>query len=78
LNIKFIEKEVTMAENHELIIRNAVLRSGEKVDIAISDSKIAAIAPRLDVKAATEIDAAGNLVTESFVNTHLHCARCTP
>jgi cytosine deaminase len=43
--------------------------------IGIRDGRIAAIAERLDGKAATEIDAAGNLVTESFVNPHLHLCK---
>ncbi len=66
-----------MAETYELIIRNAVLR-GEtkgKVDIAVTNGKIAAIAPSITAKGAKEIDAEGNLVTESFVNTHLHLCK---
>jgi cytosine deaminase len=64
-----------MAEKFDLIIRNAVLRTNEKVDIAIANGKIAAIEPKIEAKAGTEIDAAGNLVTESFVNTHLHLCK---
>ena len=66
-----------MAENYDLIIRNGVLRSDVKksVDIAIKGGKIAAIAPKIDGKAASELDAAGNLVSESFVNTHLHLCK---
>ena len=57
-----------------LIIRSARLRDGGGlVDIAIRDGVIASIAPSETSPAADrEIDAAGNLVTESFVNTHLH------
>lgn len=66
-----------MADNFDLIIRNGVLRNDVKqsVDIAIKDGKIAKVASKIDGKAATELDAAGNLVTESFVNTHLHLCK---
>lgn len=46
-----------------------------KCDIAISGGKISKIAPSIDGKAAQELDAAGNLVTESYVNTHLHLCK---
>ena len=64
-----------MAEQYELIIRNAVLRDNNKVDLAVKDGKIAAIDAGIPSKAATEIDAEGNLVTESFVNAHLHLCK---
>ncbi|TLM98400.1 cytosine deaminase, partial [bacterium] len=64
-----------MAEKFDLIIRNALLRTNEKVDIAIAAGKIAAISPKVEGSAAKEVDAAGNLVTESFVNTHLHLCK---
>jgi cytosine deaminase len=44
-------------------------------EIGIKDGRVAAIAPRLEGKGATEIDAGGNLVTESFVNPHLHLCK---
>lgn len=55
-------------------VRSARLRSqSDAVDIVVRDGSIEAMAP---AGAATsdslEIDAAGNLVSESFVNTHLH------
>jgi cytosine/creatinine deaminase len=58
----------------DLIIRNARLRraSNAPVDIAVSGGVIRAVAPNLDGRAATEFDAGGGLVTESFVNPHLH------
>jgi cytosine deaminase len=60
-----------------LIVRNGVLRGDvhKKVDIAVKNGKIAEIAPAIQGKAAQEIDAEGNLVTESFVNTHLHLCK---
>ncbi|MHC1740467.1 MAG: amidohydrolase family protein [Anaerolineaceae bacterium] len=62
---------------YDLIVRNAVLRSDVKkrVDIAIQDGKIAEIAPNIQGKGTTELDADGNLVSESFVNTHLHLCK---
>ena len=66
-----------MTEQYDLIIRKAVLRSNpkEKNDIAIHSGKIVKIAPKIDAKAVKEIDADGNLVTESYVNTHLHLCK---
>jgi cytosine deaminase len=66
-----------MTEQYDLIIRNAVLRTSPKTrtDIAIKDGRIDRIAVNLDGKAAKELDAGGNLVTESFVNTHLHLCK---
>lgn len=66
-----------MVDKYELIVRNAVLRGESKqtVDIAIEDGKIAEIAPVISAKGAQEIDALGNLVTESYVNTHLHLCK---
>lgn len=63
--------------DYDLIVRNGVLRSDvkKKVDIAIKGGKIAEIAPKIAGKAATELDAEGNLVSESFVNTHLHLCK---
>ena len=61
----------------DLLIRNARTRSpgADAVDIAVQDGRIARIGPGLDVRAATVIDARGRLVTESFVNPHLHLCK---
>jgi len=60
----------------DLIIRNAHLRSREtNHDIAIQGGKIAAIQEKVEGDAVREIDAAGGLVSESFVNTHLHLCK---
>lgn len=66
-----------MTDQFDLIIRNAVLRDDpkNKKDIAVKAGKIEKIAAKIDGKAAHELDAAGNLVTESFVNTHLHLCK---
>ncbi|MBI3159114.1 MAG: amidohydrolase family protein [Chloroflexi bacterium] len=59
----------------DLLIRRAQLRAnppGDLADIAIAEGRIAAIQPGLTGEAGAEIDARGGLVTESFVNPHLH------
>src|SRR5512135_553707 len=65
-----------MPETFDLIIRNARLRGRSAMhDIAIHQGKIAAIQEKVDGKGVSEIDAAGGLVSESFVNTHLHLCK---
>jgi cytosine deaminase len=61
----------------DLIIRQAQLRGrpGSLVDIGIHNGKIAQISEVIDSGAKQKIDAAGNLVTESFVNPHLHLCK---
>jgi cytosine deaminase len=59
----------------DLIVRNARLRDGKTVEIGIEGGKIAAIADKVSASAGQEIDAQGNLVTESFVNPHLHLCK---
>jgi cytosine deaminase len=61
----------------DIVVRNGVLRGDvkKKIDIGIKDGKITAMAPQLAGKAATELDAEGNLVSESYVNTHLHLCK---
>ena len=44
----------------------------ELVDIAVLDGKITAIEKNITEEASKTMDASGNLVTESFVNGHLH------
>mgnify|MGYP000618884118 CR=1 FL=1 len=57
----------------DLVVRNVVLPDGaDPVDIAISDGRIADIAPGIDVDAAKEIDGGGHLVTAPFVDSHFH------
>ena len=57
---------------HDYLIRNAKLRSGDTVDIAIAGGKYAEVAASVKGTAAHEFDAGGNLVTESFVIGQLH------
>jgi len=63
-----------MRDLHSLTIRSARLRSKSGVfDVVIRDGHIAAIVDAGNAESDDlEIDAVGNLVTESFVNTHLH------
>jgi cytosine/creatinine deaminase len=63
-----------MAE-FDLVVRDAVVRGrAGRHSIGIRDGRIAAVTENA-VAGATEIDAAGNLVTESFVNAHLHLCK---
>jgi cytosine/creatinine deaminase len=66
-----------MDQAFDIAIRRARLRGAvdARADIGIKNGRIAAIAPRLDGTGATELDAHGNLVTESFVNPHLHLCK---
>jgi cytosine deaminase len=66
-----------MDQDFDIVIRRARLRgaSAMHAEIGIKDGRVAAIASRLEGKGATQIDAGGNLVTESFVNPHLHLCK---
>jgi len=66
-----------MDQAFDIAIRRARLRgtADEHAEIGIRNGRIAAIASRIDGKGATEIDARGNLVTESYVNPHLHLCK---
>ncbi len=61
----------------DILIKNGLTRTsnGKATDIAVSDGKIVKIAAGINDKADKIIDAAGNLVTESFVNGHLHLCK---
>jgi len=61
----------------DICVRNARLRrrGDALVDVAIAGGRIVALGPALDVTAREEIDADGNLVTESYVNPHLHLCK---
>ncbi len=63
-----------MATN-ELVIKNAVTKNSDNkpVDISINDGIITEISENLSGK--SEIDAQNNLVTESFINGHLHLCK---
>ena len=63
-----------MNETCDLLIRRARLRGrpGALYDIAVRGGRIQAIEEPSGLSAGTELDAAGGLVTEPFVNPHLH------
>lgn len=57
----------------DLIVRNATLPDGRTgQDIVVAQGRIAAVRPAVEAAAATEIDAAGQLVTPPFVDAHFH------
>ena len=58
--------------SYDLVIRGARRRDGRQVDIAIDGERYAAVAERVPDDGAQELDAAGRLVTESFVIGQLH------
>lgn len=59
--------------SYDILIKNAKTRKcAELVSIGINDGKITAIEKELKEDAKQIIDAKGCLVTESFVNGHLH------
>ena len=72
-----------MAEKHDIVIQRARLRGrpDDLFEIGISGGKVVAIEQQAGGAAAgtwqgeVEIDARGNLVTESFTNTHLHLCK---
>jgi cytosine/creatinine deaminase len=63
-----------MSDNpYDLLIRRAQLwREEQRVDIGIKDGRIAAISPILNEPAVVELDAAGQLVSPPFVESHIH------
>ena len=57
---------------HDLVVRKARLRTGRVCDIAVSSGRIEEISEKIRGASSREIDAHGNLVTETFVIAHLH------
>jgi cytosine deaminase len=65
-----------MPGHFDILIKHARLRgSSQTVDIGIAAGNIAARAEQLEGDADLVIDVQGNLVTESFVNPHLHLCK---
>jgi cytosine deaminase len=71
-----------MADNYDILVRRAKIRgtgmrdnAPSLADIGVRDGRIVAIAESLNATAPREIDAGGNLVSESFVNPHLHLCK---
>ena len=65
-----------MPEPFDILIRHAQVRGRSQLaDIGIGNGKITALAEHLEDEAELTMDAEGNLVTESFVNPHLHLCK---
>ena len=58
--------------SRDLIVRNARLRTGKVCDIAISGGRVEQIGEKIGGSSSNEVDAQGNLVTETLVIAHLH------
>ena len=65
-----------MPGHFDILIQRANLRGhSQAIDIGIQDGKIIALEKHLEGESKLTIDAGGNLVTESFVNPHLHLCK---
>jgi len=66
-----------MTNKFDILIKNCQLRGQpeKRYDIGISGGKLTALDESVSGDAQTVIDAQGNLVTEAFVNTHLHLCK---
>jgi cytosine deaminase len=61
----------------DLIIRHACLRNRPGTwDIGVIGDHISSITEHLEDTASLEVDAAGNLVTPTYVNGHIHLDKC--
>mgnify|MGYP000718703636 CR=1 FL=1 len=56
----------------DLIVKGGTLPNGRVADIGIRGETIAAIEPKIDAEAGRVIDAAGDLVSQPFVDPHFH------
>jgi cytosine deaminase len=65
-----------MFQHFDILIKRAGLRSQPQlVEIGIEGGKIVSLAEQIEGDVDLMIDAQGNLVTESFVNPHLHLCK---
>ena len=61
------------AASMDLIFRQARLADGATLmDVAIAQGRIAAMAPKLECRGNTDIDAAGRVLIPGLVESHLH------
>ncbi len=61
----------------DFVIRNARLRGrGGTFDMGLDQGRIARIENHISEDGASELDAAGNLVTPGFTNVHCHLDKC--
>jgi len=61
-----------MADTLTLVVSSGRLRDGRVVDLGITGDRITVIGDPETLRAPSVVNAAGRLVTESFVNAHLH------
>lgn len=60
----------------DFLVRNAQLRRGAgRVDILVRGGRVVGMEPNIQAEVGQTIDARGMLVTESFVNAHLHLCK---
>jgi cytosine deaminase len=66
-----------MSEKYEILIKDARLRTNSErfFDIGINHGKIAMIAEKISEPSEITLNASKKLVTESFVNTHMHLCK---
>jgi cytosine deaminase len=65
-----------MSQHFDILIKNAQLRGSTGLtDIGILDRRIASMEVSLEVNAELIVEADGNLMTESYVNPHLHLCK---
>jgi cytosine/creatinine deaminase len=65
-----------MPQHFDILIKNAQLRSSSGLnEIGILNGRIISVEKNLEETAGLIVDAQGNLVTESFVNPHLHLCK---
>jgi cytosine deaminase len=66
-----------MIDPFDILIKRARLRNRPEslVDIGIADGGVVSLQENLNRDAKSVIDAGGNLVTESFINPHLHLCK---
>jgi cytosine/creatinine deaminase len=62
---------------YDILIKNAQLlyAPDKKMSIAVAQGRIVAVSENIDGQSEFEIDAKGMLVSESFVNAHLHLCK---
>ena len=66
-----------MSDHFDILIKNARLRRNSEslFDIGIANGRVVTLKENLADEAEIVIDAEGNLVTESFINPHLHLCK---
>lgn len=57
---------------YDLLVRNARLRDGRLVDVAIAEGRIVALEPRIESEANELIDAGGRLLSPPLIEPHCH------